>query len=62
MGSDLDRDPSPLGSDHQRLSGLPHLRLADRLEVDRAVREALVLLGGGARAGLERAGPAFERC
>jgi conjugative relaxase-like TrwC/TraI family protein len=51
----------PLGTDGEHLARLPHHRLADYLEVSRAVRDALVRLGGESRAGLERGRPAVER-
>jgi conjugative relaxase-like TrwC/TraI family protein len=55
------RDPSPLGTECEPLARLPHIRLADHLEVARTVDDALVRLGGRPGAGLERTGPVFER-
>ena len=57
----VERDTRLLGTDRDHLAGLPHRRLADHLEVSRTVREALVSLGGDARARLEHDGLALER-
>ncbi len=57
----VERDTRLLGTDRDHLAGLPHRRLADHLEVSRTVREALVSLGGDARARLEHNGLALER-
>lgn len=57
----VEHDTRLLGADRDHLAGLSHRRLADHLEVSRTVREALVSLGGEARARLEHDGLALER-